>query len=370
MAEPIRIGFIGVGQIGKSHLKTYATVPGAKVVALADINEVEGRSVAEEYKIPDVYTDFRELLRRDDIDAVDVCLHNNLHMPVTVAALEAGKHVYCEKPMAGTYIDAKTMLETAQATGKKLSIQLATLYSNETKAARALIDAGKLGQLYHARSTGFRRRGRPYVDGYGTAQFVQKAVAAGGALYDMGVYHIANILYLLDNPRVLRVSGKTYQQTAMDARRREISGYDVEELGMGFVRLAGDIAFDIIESWAIHLDSFEGSYVVGSQGGVRLNPFGYYTSDGDLSFDSTVNLGESNYRWHQLRDNADAYDGPQQHWIAALQGRVPLLPTAEIALNTMLISEAIYLSDARGEEVTAEEVAASSKSTAIAFTTA
>jgi len=370
MAEPIRIGFIGVGQIGKSHLKTYQSIPGAQVVALADINETEGRRVAEEYKIPDVYTDFRDLLRRDDIDAVDVCLHNNLHMPMTVAALEAGKHVYCEKPMAGTYIDARVMLETAKATGKQLSIQLATLYSNETKAARTLIDAGKLGTLYHARSTGFRRRGRPYVDGYGTAQFVQKAVSAGGALYDMGVYHIANILYLLDNPQVLRVSGKTYQETDIDPTRREKSGYNVEELGMGFVRLEGNIAFEIIEAWAIHLDNFEGSYVVGNKGGIRLSPFGYYTSDGDLSFDSTVNLGESNYRWHQLRENAGAYDGPQQHWIAALQDRVPLLPTAEIALNTMLISEAIYLSNARGEEVTAEEVATASKSTAIALATA
>ena len=367
MADPIRIGFVGVGQIGKSHLNTYKSIPGAQVVALADVNEAEGRRVAEEFGIPNVYTDFRELLRRDDIDAVDVCLHNNLHMPVTVAALEAGKHVYCEKPMAGAYIDAKAMLDAAKATGKKLSIQLATLYSNETKAARTLIDDGKLGTPYHARSTGFRRRGRPYVDGYGTAQFVQKQVSAGGALYDMGVYHIANILYLLDNPQVLRISGTTYQKTDMDARRREISSYNVEELGMGFVRLAGGIAFDIIEAWAIHLDSFEGSYVVGDKGGVRLQPFGYYTSDGDLSLSATVDLGESNYRWHQLRDNADAYDGPQQHWIAALQGRVPLLPTAEIALNTMLISEGIYLSGARGEEVTAEEVLAASQSTALAL---
>jgi predicted dehydrogenase len=89
--------------------------------------------------------------------------------------------------------------------------------------------------------------------------------------------------------------------------------------------------------------------------------------NGDLSLDAKVNLNETSYRWHQLRDNADAYDGPQQHWIAALQGRVPLLPTAEIALNTMLISEGIYLSGARGCEVTAEEVAAASKSTAIAL---
>src|SRR5437667_4460895 len=131
--------------------------------------------------------------------------------------------------MAGSYRDAAAMLQTAKTTGKKLSIQLATLYSNETRAAKELIDAGELGELYFARSTGWRRRGRPFVDGYGTATFVQKRHSAGGALYDMGVYHISQMLYLLGNPQVTRVSGKTYQKLDMDAKRKSRSGYDVEE---------------------------------------------------------------------------------------------------------------------------------------------
>ena len=363
--EPVRIGVIGVGQIGKHHLNMYQKIPGAEVVAVADIDEAEAKRVSELYNIPHVYTDFRQLLARDDIAAVDVCLHNNLHMPVTVAALEAGKHVYCEKPMAGAYADAETMFHAAQATGRKLSIQLSTLFANESKAAKALIDAGKLGRLYFARSTGFRRRGRPYVDGYGTPTFVQKRHAAGGAMYDMGVYHIANILYLLGNPDVLTITGKVFQETAMDPRRREISGYDVEELGMGFVRLAGNIALDLIEAWAIHLDSFEGSFVVGSEGGVRLHPFGFYQSMGDLDLNASADLGGFDWRLHNVRENGDAYDSPQHHWIAALQGRVALLPTAELALNTMLISEGVYLSDRLGREVTAAEVRAQSVSTAV-----
>lgn len=130
---------------------------------------------------------------------------------------------------------------------RKISIQLSTLFSKETKAARLMIDMGMLGKLYHARSTGFRRRGRPYVDGYGTATFVQKRNSAGGAMYDMGVYHIANMLYLLGNPAILRISGKTYQETEIDAERLQLSGYDVEELGLGFVRLENNISLDIIE---------------------------------------------------------------------------------------------------------------------------
>lgn len=365
MPKTVRVGVIGVGQIGKSHLNGYTQkTKDVEIVAIADINEAEGRRVADLYKIPNVYTDFRELLRRDDIEAVDVCLHNNYHMPVTVAALQAGKNVYCEKPMAGAYIDALTMYKTAQETGKMLSIQLNTLFESPTKAAKALIDQGKLGHIYHARSVGFRRRGRPYVDGYGTAQFVQKEVCSGGALYDMGVYHIAMMLWLLGNPVVQRVSGKVYQELDMDEERRQKSGYNVEELGLGFVKLQDNITLDIIEAWAINLNKMEGSSILGSKAGVRLDPFGFFQSVGDLDLDSTAEMGGFDWRLHSLRENADGYDSAIQHWAAVLQGRVPLLPTAELALKTMLISEGIYLSDRLSREVSAEEIEAMSVSTA------
>ena len=354
--RPVRIGMIGAGQRGQQHLENYQQVPGAEIVAVADINESLARSVAARFDIPHVYTDYRELLRRDDLEAVDICLHNNLHRPVAVAAMQAGMHVYCEKPMAGSYADAKIMYETAQALGRKLAIQLYTLFRPETRAAKLLIDEGCLGELYHARSTGFRRRGRPYVDGYGTPTFVQKRHAAGGALYDMGVYHIAGLLYLLGNPEVARITGKTYQKTSMDAKRGTSSGYDVEELGLGFVHFTNDITLDIIESWAIHLDGFEGSSLVGTLGGIRLEPFGFFHNIADLELSSAVNLDQIAYRWKNVHEGGDVYDSAGHHWIAALQGRVDLLPSAELALNTMLISEGIYLSDQLRREVTADEV--------------
>ena len=366
MSEKIRIGMIGCGQIAQQHLVRYATMSDrVSLVAASDINEACAKETGAKYAIPHVYANFREMLKRDDLDAIDVCLHNNLHRPATEAALRAGKHVYCEKPMAGSYRDAEAMLKMAKETGRKLSIQLAQVFAPETRAAKELIDAGELGEVYHARSTGYRRRGRPYVDGYGTPTFVQKRNSAGGAMYDMGVYHISRILYLMGNPNVTRVSGKTYQKTGMDETRRKTSGYDVEELGLGLVRFAGGVTMDLIESWAIHLDSFEGSFVVGSKGGVRIEPFGFFRSYGDLDVSGTADLARAQFRWNNVRGDGSFYESPQHHWIAALQGKVELLPTAEIALNTMLISEAIYLSDARGEEVTAEEVVKESKSTAV-----
>jgi predicted dehydrogenase len=359
-----RVGVIGVGQIGKHHIGNYAKMPNVEIVAVADINLAEAQRVAAAYNIPHVYASARELLAREDIQAVDICLHNNYHMPATVAALEAGKDVFCEKPMAGAYVDALKMWETAQATGRKLAIQFVTMFESATKAAKYLIDAGHLGHLYHVRSVGHRRRGRPFVDGYGSPTFVQKEHSAGGALYDMGVYHIATALWLTGNPRVTRITGRTYQEMDMDARRRELSGYNVEELGVGFVHFENGLTMDIIEAWAAHIDNLGSSLILGDRGGVRLNPFGYFFSLGHLDFDATANLDAFEWRLHTVAEEGDAYDGPQQHWIAALQGRVPLIPSAECALNTMLISEGIYLSERLGREVTAEEVLAHSVSTA------
>lgn len=367
--DTIRIGMIGCGQIARAHMKNYAGIRGARLTAVCDIQRSAAESAAREYDLPGsaIHTDFRELLRRDDIDAVDVCLHNNYHAPVTIEALRAGKHVYCEKPMAGSYADALAMLNARDETGRKLSIQLALLFTNETRAARTLIQDGQLGRLYHARSTGHRRRGRPFVDGYGTATFVQKRHSAGGALYDMGVYHISQLLFLLDNPAVERISGKTYQEIDIDPKRKAESGYDVEELGLGFVRFAGNVTMDIIEAWAVHLDRFDGSVLLGSRGGLRLDPFGFFHNLGDLSLSCAADLGQAAFRWANVHGTAELYASPQQHWINALLGRVELLPTAEIALNTMLISEGIYLSEQLGREVTADEVQRLSRSTAVSL---
>jgi len=365
----VRIGIIGCGQIAQTHLKNYAEIPDAEVVACADIDPSAADGSAARFGIPNVYYTAREMLKRDDLDAVDVCLHNNLHAPATLAVLESGRDCYCEKPMAGAFRDAVTMRETAKATGNRLHIQLAGLYSPEVRAAEELIRTGALGEVYFARSTGHRRRGRPYVDGYGKPQFVQKPVSGGGALYDMGVYHISEMLFLLGNPTVERVTGKTYQKTGIDPKRSELSGYSVEELGMGFVRFAGgDLALDIVEAWAIHLDSFEGSYVVGSEGGVRLRPFGYFRSEGDLDLSSSASMDAAKFRWKRLRTEdgeTDTRESSQKHWIAVLQGKADPLPTADIALNTMLISEAIYLSQKLNREVTADEVREMSASTAL-----
>jgi predicted dehydrogenase len=365
MDGEVRLGVIGVGQIGKRHVDKYKSVPGARVVAICDIDVPELRRVAGMHGIERATTDFRELLAMEDIVAVDVCLHNNLHAPVAMAAMEAGKHVYCEKPLAGSYADARAMCECARRQDRMLSMQLGSLFRRETAAARRLIEAGCLGKPYYAKSSYYRRRGRPYVDGYGSAFFVQKEVAGGGALFDMGVYHIGQILYLLDNPEVLTIDGATHQEIEMYEDRRRESAYDVEELAVALVRLAGGVTFFIEEAWAVHLGGTDGSKLVGARGGITLEPFAYHSSLGDMEMDGAFDLAAGEKRRLSCFPETAAYQGSQEHWVAALQGRVPLLPTAAIGLNTMLISEGIYRSQQLGRSLTAADVGEASVSTAL-----
>jgi predicted dehydrogenase len=363
--RPVNIGIIGAGLIGRSHMQQYQKLADVKMVAVCDINEEAAKKAATDFGIGQTFTDFRKVLALPDIEAVDVCLHNNLHAPVSIAAMEAGKHVYCEKPLAGSYADATSMVEAAKRTGKHLAMQLGTIFSDSTLSAKRLIDEGHLGHVYYAKSFGYRRRGRPFVDGYATPAFVQKKVAAGGALYDMGVYHIGQMLYLLGNPKVLTVSGATHQEVDMYEHRRKESNYDVEEFATGFVRLAGGISFYIEEAWAVNLGGGESSKIAGSKGGVTLDPFTFHSTVGDLDMNATV-AGGGRGRWKMVwPEKWEPFDGNQQHWVAVLRDQVPPLPSAEVGANMMLIAEGIFLSQKLGREVSAEEVVKASKSTAL-----
>jgi predicted dehydrogenase len=364
MSDKTVVAVIGTGQIGKHHIKKYQDIPDARLAAVCDLNEAEAKRVAEEYKVPKVYTDFRKLLADPEIRAVDVCLHNNFHAPIAIAAMEAGKDVYSEKPLAGSYTDALRMVEAAKKTGRKLSMQLNTLFSHESLAAARLIAEKKLGRIYYAKSSFYRRRGRPFVDGYGTSSFVKKETAGGGALFDMGVYHICQVLHLLGNPEVLTVSGAPFQETGMYEDRRKSGGYNVEELAVGLVRLKGDIMLFIEEAWAIHLGGTDGSKIAGSEGGITLSPFTYHSTVGDMEMNATFDVQAARTRWVSCDPVKAGLNDSQTHWISALRGEMPLIPSAELGLAMMLIAEGIYLSKKLGREVTADEIRKNSVSTA------
>ena len=358
--KEVNVALIGTGIIAHSHMEMYRAIPGVNVVAACDLDENKLNAFCDKWNIPDRYIDYREMLKRDDIFAVDVNLHNNLHAPMSVAVMAAGKHCYCEKPMAGSYIDAQAMKAAAEKYGVKLHIQLAMIYGPQMMCAKKLIDKNHLGKLYHARSYGYRRRGRPFVDGYGEKEFNQSAWAGHGALYDMGVYHISQLLYLLGTPKVKSVSGSVYQ--ALDMDRRKESGFDVEELGAGFVKFEDGLTMDILESWAIHGTEFPGSSIHGSTGGIQL-PSDYKDNSLTLlteieGYPATTHLdvAAEHYRRRKIDPSIWTFNNSQAHWIGVLRGECEAIDTTKIALETMLISEGIFLSHKLGREVTADEI--------------
>lgn len=147
MKEKTRIGIIGVGQIGTYHLQNYAAIPEAQVVAAADLFPDKLEAARKKFGVADVYADYREMLKRDDIEAIDVCVHNNKHAPLTIAALNAGKHVFCEKPMTRYLSEAFQVYDTVKKTGKTYVIGSQGCMDPKWHKAAEWIKAGKLGPL-------------------------------------------------------------------------------------------------------------------------------------------------------------------------------------------------------------------------------
>ena len=253
--------------------------------------------------------------------------------------------------MAKTGPEAVAMYEAAQRTGKKLSVQMATVFTQETRIAKYLIKADALGNVYYVKTSHYRRRGRPYVDGYATPHFVQREKAGGGTLLDTAIYNMARMVYLLDNPEIETVTASTFQELDMDEVRRQDSGYDVEELGTGFVRFKGGITMFVEEAWAANMGGGDGDRIMGSKGGLKLNPFTFYTALYDIDADVTFDIDGYERRMRSLGYMGDGYENSQQHVVWGLLGRVEMIDTGAIGLTVARITEAMYQSAEQRKEI-------------------
>lgn len=374
----VRVGIVGAGNRGRAHAERYADIPGANVVAVADIDAEKTRTLADEFDIDAAYASHTALLEDEAVEVVNVCLHNHLHASVTIDALDAGRHVFCEKPMAISYAEAKRMYDAANDADRRLAVQNDHLYDKNVQAAKRLVDDGQLGDVYLGRAATPRRRGRPYVDGYGTPPFVGEETAGGGALYDLGPYAIGKLLYLLGNPDVATVRGETFrtadavysEEHVGDAadeyqRRLEETDYDVEDGAVGFVAFEDGTTLTIRVAWAMDGEAGEQSEVIGSEGGVRLDPFEFRTTLSDIEITASGDVDLHEFRKHHLEERAQLQSSGTTythlyHWIEALRAGERPIPSDELALNTMLVMDGIYLSSDRSREVTADEVVAAS----------
>ena len=262
--DTIKVGIIGTGGISRAHQSTYTKIEGVKIIAVCDIIKASARRAAEEWGVPknNVFTSYNKMLEMNEIDAVSVCTYNQAHRRPTVAALEAGKHVLCEKPMAASLADATAMVRAAKKSGKILQIGIHSTFGAGMQFAKKIVDAGILGDIYYTETSGCRRRGIP---GH---TFIHKKTAGAGAIVDIGIYNMHNALYVLGYPKPVRVSGFVCDYLARQDPRWE--SMDVEEFGVSWVRFEDGSMMVFKISWAVHQDSLGGNFFLGKQAGLSL----------------------------------------------------------------------------------------------------
>lgn len=280
----LRAGIIGLG-IGKAHMRGYRLSPDVEMVAVCDANPKRLEEVGDEFEVPGRYTDYPTMLAEANLDMVSVCLPNSLHAEASIAALEAGAHVLCEKPMAVTSADALRMTTTAQKHDRRLMMAYNYRYRPDSRWLYRVAQAGQLGTIYRIYASWRRETGVP-----GWGWFGSQAMSGGGALIDLGVHVLDLALWLLGFPEAKTVSGemntyfgpkslKTWGRKPGDPVP---GGFDVDDSGVGFIRLANGATIHLHASWAEHTQPQEDRVrleIQGTEGTALLNIANYRKED-------------------------------------------------------------------------------------------
>lgn len=345
--KSFNIAVIGAGGIGIDHIRSFQQHPAAKVVALAEVSAQRGQEAADTFGIPDLVTDYQDLLKRSDIDVISIALPNFLHASVGIEALRAGKHVMVDKPMATNAKDAARLIATSKKHRRRLMVGQNMRFSPEVQTARHLINQGKLGDVYHAKTSWSRRSGIPRIGSW----FTQKQFAGGGCTYDIGVHALDRALFLMGEFEAAAVSGQTYSQLGPLGRGNGNWGkgevdkkakFDVDDLAVALIKLKSGRTVLLEASWAAHLpeDDFFTSQVFGTDAGIMLNPL------------RLIRPSRSGYVTEEVTPSTPLVNENRMvHFIDVLLGKVePYVKPAE-SLAVQKILDAIYASSASGREV-------------------
>ena len=366
----LKIGFIGCGGIANGkHLPGMAQqADSVDLVAFCDLIPERAEKAAKEYGTADakIYTDYHDLLADPSIDAVHVLTPNIAHCEITVAALEAGKNVLCEKPMAATEADARRMLEARDRTGRMLTIGYQYRHFPVNQVAKQVIEDGWLGDIYYTEASYLRRRGVPT---WGV--FTDKSKQGGGPLIDIGTHALDLALYLSGNYEPAYVVGTSFEKLGRlldpDHQGQTQGGhqvswdnktFEVEDSAFGYVKMKNGAVINLRAAWAINMVGETGASneatitMAGTKGGldtvdkiVRLNHV--------IGKQSTVS-----YVGEKIAPYIPGYSaGPApvsleaELWVKALKGECELFVTADQAYVVTKILDAIYESSRTNKPV-------------------
>ncbi|NBD26863.1 Gfo/Idh/MocA family protein [Paenibacillus glycinis] len=352
-----RVGIIGCGGIANGkHLPSLAQVKEAEIVAFCDIivekaEEAKAKYGNEESK---VYADYKELLKDASIDVIHVCTPNDSHATISIDALEAGKHVLCEKPMAKTAADARKMLEAAKRTGKKLSIGYNNRYRADSRYLKQAVEAGELGEVYFAKAHAIRRRAVPT---WGV--FLDEEKQGGGPLIDIGTHALDLVLWTMDNYKPKVVLGRTYHKLSQTENAANAWGpwdpakFTVEDSAFAMITMENGATVILESSWALNtLDIDEAKVSLsGTKAGADMkNGLRINGEDNSRLYVKNIELNSGGVAFYEgASETAEVLEAAW--WIDAVLNDKETFVKPEQALVVSEILEAIYESSRTGKAV-------------------
>ena len=351
--KKLKVAVIGVGGISGGHITAYMANPNVELYAFCDINAERLKYMGERYGITRLYTDEAEMLAElPELDAVSVCTWNSAHAPCTIMALNAGKHVLCEKPMATNVEDAEAMKAAAEKNGKLLMIGFIRRFSRDCNMVSELIQKNELGEVYYAKAVNLRRNGNP------GGWFGEKARSGGGPLIDLGVHSIDLVRYLMGKPRAVSVYGATYDKLGARADIKTPKFYvaasktdhdicDCEDLASVLIRFDNGATLAVEMSFALNVGQEENSVqIFGTKGGVKM-------SMDEVQVFSQLNgyLSNVSFEGETGLDMKGGFAGEINHFVDCIQTGAPCRNSADDGIELMKILMASYESAATGHEV-------------------
>ncbi len=347
MLEAVRLGFLGLGWPGEQHAKAAVAVPGGSVYAACDLGAERRASFATQFSPTKVYSRYEEMLADPQVEAVVVSLPNFLHASATMSALQAGKHVLCEKPPTMNVAEMEAIRSAATARGLIYAFSRQSRFNNKMLAAKRLVEEGLLGKVYFAKAERVRSRGIPVgVGGW----FTEKSKAGGGAMIDIGVHAIDAAWYLAGCPEPLSVSA----QVSANFRGQVPSGvtFDVEDSGFAMLRFAGGLVVHLEVTWAGNMTDavpkstwagheLENTTLYGDQATLSLNPTVLYTMQEKERKVTAVQTGPE----------TNGFDNQMADFLRAVRTGGKPVNNADQAVSLMKMLMAIYESSDTGAEV-------------------
>ncbi|WP_405108070.1 Gfo/Idh/MocA family oxidoreductase [Paenibacillus sp. FSL K6-1217] len=357
MSKVYRVGVIGCGGIANGkHLPALSRQDKVQVVAFCDIIKERAEKAAEQYGSADaaVYTDYQELLQDASIDIVHVLTPNDAHADISIAALEAGKHVMCEKPMAKTAADAKRMAEAAKRTGKKLTIGYDNRFRQDSLYLKKVCEAGELGHIYYAKAHAIRRRAVPT---WGV--FLDEEKQGGGPLIDIGTHALDLTLWMMDNYKPKVVLGTKYHELSQKEDAANAWGpwdpkkFTVEDSAFGMIVMENGATITLEASWALNsLDVDEAKCSLsGTEAGADMkNGLRINGEKHSKLYTNEIELGAGGVAFYEGKEEKST-DIELRKWIEAIEQDKDPVVTPEQAYVVSRILEAIYESAQTGKAV-------------------